>query len=104
MSDTQTCTTSIFMSMAAILSPDAVPGGLLSAGRWGIGAGRAVVGGHRPGRRGGRGRGRVWGRRRTIWAGAARMAQARIGEALEEFGPVLMQGSGQTERLGMCTS
>ena len=36
--------------------------------------------------------------------GAAPMAPARIGEALEEFGPVLMQGYGQTECLGMCTS
>lgn len=32
------------------------------------------------------------------------MAPARIEEALEEFGPVLMQGYGQTECLGMCTS
>jgi hypothetical protein len=36
--------------------------------------------------------------------GAAPMAPARIAEALEEFGPVLMQGYGQTECLGMCTS
>jgi len=40
----------------------------------------------------------------TILYGAAPMAPARIGEALEEFGPVLMQGYGQTECLGMCTS
>jgi fatty-acyl-CoA synthase len=40
----------------------------------------------------------------TILYGAAPMAPARIGEALEQFGPVLMQGYGQTECLGMCTS
>jgi fatty-acyl-CoA synthase len=40
----------------------------------------------------------------TILYGAAPMAPARIAEALEEFGPVLMQGYGQTESLGMCTS
>jgi fatty-acyl-CoA synthase len=40
----------------------------------------------------------------TVLYGAAPMAPARIGEALEEFGPVLLQGYGQTECLGMCTS
>jgi len=40
----------------------------------------------------------------TILYGAAPMAPARIGEALAELGPVLMQGYGQTECLGMCTS
>ncbi|MBV9773004.1 MAG: AMP-binding protein [Gemmatimonadetes bacterium] len=40
----------------------------------------------------------------TVLYGAAPMAPARIAEALEEFGPVLMQGYGQTECLGMCTS
>ena len=40
----------------------------------------------------------------TVCYGAAPMAPARIEEALEEFGPVLMQGYGQTECLGMCTS
>jgi len=40
----------------------------------------------------------------TILYGAAPMAPARIAEAVEEFGPVLMQGYGQTECLGMCTS
>ena len=40
----------------------------------------------------------------TILYGAAPTAPARIEEALEEFGPVLMQGYGQTECLGMCTS
>jgi fatty-acyl-CoA synthase len=40
----------------------------------------------------------------TILYGAAPMAPARIAAALEEFGPVLMQGYGQTECLGMCTS
>jgi fatty-acyl-CoA synthase len=40
----------------------------------------------------------------TILYGAAPMAPARIEEALEGFGPVLMQGYGQTECLGMCTS
>src|ERR1700761_1568500 len=91
------------MSMAAILSPDAVPGGLLSAGRWRIGAARAIAVAHRPDRRGGRERRRL-GRRRTILYGAAPMTPARIAEALDTFGPVLMQGYGQTECLGMCTS
>ncbi len=40
----------------------------------------------------------------TILYGAAPMTPARIAEALEAFGPVLMQGYGQTECLGMCTS
>ena len=40
----------------------------------------------------------------TILYGAAPMTPARIAEALEVFGPVLMQGYGQTECLGMCTS
>ena len=40
----------------------------------------------------------------TVLYGAAPMAPARIEEALEEFGPVLMQAYGQTECLGMCTS
>ena len=40
----------------------------------------------------------------TVLYGAAPMTPARIAEALEAFGPVLMQGYGQTECLGMCTS
>ena len=40
----------------------------------------------------------------TILYGAAPMTPARIAEALDAFGPVLMQGYGQTECLGMCTS
>jgi fatty-acyl-CoA synthase len=40
----------------------------------------------------------------TILYGAAPMTPARIAEALEVFGPIMMQGYGQTECLGMCTS
>jgi fatty-acyl-CoA synthase len=40
----------------------------------------------------------------TILYGSAPMTPARIAEAWHSFGPVLMQGYGQSECLGMCTS
>ncbi|MGF6888589.1 fatty-acyl-CoA synthase [Nocardia sp. GAS34] len=40
----------------------------------------------------------------TLLYGAAPMTPARIAEAWHAFGPILMQGYGQTECLGMCTS
>jgi fatty-acyl-CoA synthase len=40
----------------------------------------------------------------TVLYGAAPMTPARIAEAWHAFGPVLQQGYGQTECLGMCTS
>ncbi|MCE0762449.1 AMP-binding protein [Pseudonocardia kujensis] len=40
----------------------------------------------------------------TVLYGAAPMTPARIAEAYEALGPVLMQGYGQTECLGMATS
>ena len=41
---------------------------------------------------------------RTVLYGAAPMSPARIAEAIDVFGPVFMQGYGQTESLGMATS
>ncbi|WP_354697771.1 Long-chain-fatty-acid--CoA ligase [Paraconexibacter sp. AEG42_29] len=40
----------------------------------------------------------------TVTYGASPMSEARLREALEVFGPVLMQGYGQTETLGLGTT